>query len=292
MSEMSSQWPRDAVSANDHVVSRDEDEDFLTVSVRGSSGSDDWENDGFTIRASRAETARALLSEMFAAGRANLLFDERFNYCYPYEGESRLKSKYSVTALTSGPERPRYFTEGSTAEKDEDAGLSAAERGTALHKVIEMLDFREAYANRNDVAWFETWLAGLREREILTAAEFESIGAGTLRLFAGSELCRRAAAAEQCIKEAPFNMKMPHEGAEIVVQGVIDCLFKEPDGWVVVDYKSGRFSPCQPGEDARIRETYGGQIALYRRATQLIFGEAVKEALIYMTGAGVCVTME
>jgi ATP-dependent helicase/nuclease subunit A len=329
--EASDHWDNSG-SGGEPVVSRDEDEDFLHARKRAFAERYGLENvrDGVDFQAqtapdraepwtdedapgslaarggmdslaaapqgrpnSRAGAARALLREMFAAGRANPLFDARFDYCYPYESASRLKSKYSVTALASGSDDlPRYFTAGSAAESEEDAGLSAAERGTALHRVFELLDFSEAYARRDDAEWFETWLLGLREREILTAAEAESIGARPLRLFAGSELCRRAAAAELCIKEAPFNMKTEHEGAEIVVQGVIDCLFREADGWVVADYKSGRFAPGRMGEETRVREAYGGQIRLYRQAAERIFEEPVKETLVYMTGAGSCVVMD
>jgi ATP-dependent helicase/nuclease subunit A len=288
-------WSSDL--GNERVVLRDEDEDFLQAHRRANAGEAERDIvDSLPVATrghadSRADVARALLREMFVAGRANPRFDERFNYCYPFESESRLKSKYSVTALSNGT-APRYFTEGSADEADEDAGLTAAERGTALHRTLELLDISEAYARQDDVKWFETWLSGLRTSEILTAAETESVSVGLLRLFAGSELCRRVAAADLCIKEAPFNMKMQYEGAEVVVQGVIDCLFKEADGWVVADYKSGRFAPGRPGEEARIREAYGRQIELYRQAARHIFEEPVKEALIYMTGAGACIVIE
>ena len=29
-------------------------------------------------------------------------------------------------------------------------------------------------------------------------------------------------------------------GERILIQGVIDCLFREDDGWILVDYKSDR----------------------------------------------------
>jgi ATP-dependent helicase/nuclease subunit A len=132
------------------------------------------------------------------------------------------------------------------------------------------------------------YLKDLRTTGALTDAEADAVGAERLVRFADSDLCARAARAEFVMKEAPFNMHLPEEG--IIVQGVIDLLFREEGGLVVADYKSGHFEPDRPGEEARMRETYGGQIALYRRAAEQVFGEPVKEALLYMTRAGVCVT--
>ena len=226
---------------------------------------------------------------------------------YPYAAAAKLKAKYSVTELnkaagqeepvvftagkeepvvfTAEKEDPVFFTAGSAGESDEDAGLTAAERGTALHKALELLDFSEAYAHRDDKAWFEA---------------FED--ADTLYRFANSDLLARAAASGFLMKEAPFNMKMPYSetrrgknddneiSEEIVIQGVIDCLFEEGDGLVIADYKSGWFDVSDYENEAeRMRSVYGEQLRLYRRAVELIFGKSVKDCLIYMTGAGVTV---
>ncbi|MDR0876152.1 MAG: UvrD-helicase domain-containing protein, partial [Clostridiales Family XIII bacterium] len=187
---------------------------------------------------------------------------------------------------------PVFFFAGSAGETEEDAGLlgqdlTAAEKGTALHKALELLDFKEAYRRCDDLGFFETYLNGLRTIGALTDAEADAVGAERLARFAGSDLCARAARAEFIMKEAPFNMRLPEEG--IIVQGVIDLLFREEDGLVVADYKSGHFELGRPGEEERIRETYGGQLALYRRAAEQVFGESVKEALLYMTKSGICI---
>ena len=82
-------------------------------------------------------------------------------------------------------------------------------------------------------------------------------------------------------------MRLPEGG--IVVQGVMDLLFREEGGIVVADYKSSHFVAEKPGEEERIRQKYGEQISLYKQAANEIFDEPVKEALLYMTKAGVCV---
>jgi ATP-dependent helicase/nuclease subunit A len=243
---------------------------------------------------------------------------DRTGYVYPYADEAQLKVKYSVTELTrrdsesaetqgtqaTHTKRPPVFTTtqrdrppvfffaDSPGETEEDAGLAgqnltAAEKGTAFHKTLELLDFKEAYHHRRDAVFFEMYLNGLCTSGALTDAEANAVGAAALAKFAYGDLCARAARAEFIMKEAPFNMRLPEEG--IIVQGVIDLVFREEDGLVVADYKSGYFEPDRPGEEERMRETYGGQLALYRRAAEQIFVEPVKEALLYMTKSGVCV---
>ncbi|MCL2111656.1 MAG: helicase-exonuclease AddAB subunit AddA [Clostridiales bacterium] len=236
-------------------------------------------------------------------------------YVYPHAASAMLKSKYSVTELSTPahPQSPTFFMAGGSGETDEDAGLTAAEKGTAMHKALEALDYAEAYAHRDDRAWFEGFLAALVRSSSLNDVEAEAVGTDTLMLFAGSELIARAVAADFLMKEAPFNMKLPYGEAvggqgvrpaasetqelspavldeEIVVQGVMDCLFEEDDGLVVADYKTGWFDvSAYDSEAERIRSAYGAQLRLYRRAAELIFGKPVKESLIYMTRSGVTV---
>ena len=237
------------------------------------------------------------------------------------QGHANLCNHAGLLAARDGAP-PAFFVAGSRAEAEEDAGLTAAEKGTALHKALQLLDFGEAQAHSGDEAWFEEYLSGLQASGALSASEAESVGAGTLRRFARSRLAARAADSGFIMKEVPFNMKMPYSEAvmsaagpspcamperqknhpllpesgydeEIVVQGVIDCLFEEGEELVVVDYKSGWFDVRDyEAEAERVRAAYGSQLRLYGRAAGLIFDKPVKECLVYMTRAGVTVEIE
>ena len=214
-------------------------------------------------------------------------------YIYPYTDSAKLKSKYSVTELSKAPgdEQPVFFMAGGAAESDEDAGLTAAERGTALHKALELLDFSEAYKHRGDRSWFESFKESLVANGVLSGAEAEAADADILQRFANSDLLARAAASDFLMKEAPFNMKVPYwDAEEIVVQGVIDCLFTEGEGLVIADYKTGWFDVSDYDSEAeRIRTVYGEQLKLYRRAVELIFEKPVIECIVYMARVGVTV---
>ena len=65
-------------------------------------------------------------------------------------------------------------------------------------------------------------------------------------------------------------------GENVVVQGVIDCLFAEGDKLVVVDYKTDRGVTPE-----LLRERYRGQLSIYARAAAECFALPVKEVLLY-----------
>ena len=65
-------------------------------------------------------------------------------------------------------------------------------------------------------------------------------------------------------------------GEQILIQGVIDCLFREDDAWILVDYKSDRLETA----DA-FRRRYAVQLALYKRAVEQITHRPVEETYIY-----------
>ena len=80
---------------------------------------------------------------------------------------------------------------------------------------------------------------------------------------------------------------LPEGEKNILVQGIIDCLWQEADGqWVLVDYKSDRISS---GQNQLILERYGGQMRLYRYAVERILGQPVKEAYFYMVSNGMVI---
>ena len=89
-----------------------------------------------------------------------------------------------------------------------------------------------------------------------------------------SELWARGRAADQRLMEHPFMWRTP-EGT--LLEGVMDLAFREPAGWVIVDYKTA--------ETARIFErrlpVYQQQIAVYAQAWAAITGEPVVESHIW-----------
>lgn len=80
---------------------------------------------------------------------------------------------------------------------------------------------------------------------------------------------RRTDAADQAI-----------DGAVTVLEGVIDLAFREPDGWVIADYKTdvGTDPDFASREDA-----YRRQVDLYAEAWARLTGDIVKERVLFFT---------
>ena len=62
----------------------------------------------------------------------------------------------------------------------------------------------------------------------------------------------------------------------VLIQGIIDAYFEEPDGLVLMDYKTDRAD----NEEVLIRH-YREQLDYYGRALTQMTGKPVKERLIY-----------
>jgi ATP-dependent helicase/nuclease subunit A len=94
-----------------------------------------------------------------------------------------------------------------------------------------------------------------------------------------SALWHRALASGQCFTELPFELVLDEQApVPVLLRGQIDLVFREEDGWVVVDYKTDVWR----GGDAKgVPEAYANQVRLYARAVEKATGDRVKEAVIY-----------
>lgn len=73
-------------------------------------------------------------------------------------------------------------------------------------------------------------------------------------------------------KEKYFEVPFSCTEKNIVFRGVIDMIFKEPDGWVIVDYKTDDFE-----KDPKRKDEYEYQLKMYGKFWEEIAGEKVKE---------------
>jgi ATP-dependent helicase/nuclease subunit A len=219
----------------------------------------------------------------------------RLTYIYPYEADVHQKSKYSVSELNkdaySSDDPARLFLEGSEDEEREDDGtaITAAERGTALHKAFEKLDYAGALAHKDDVRYFDDYLDGLVQGGFFNAEQRASVSSETIMRYAQTPLFARAArsdAAGGMRRETPFNYRMEHEGRPVIVQGIIDCFFEEDGAYVLIDFKSGMSDRGDSASDAYFTKVYGRQIDIYRSALSDISEKPVKEAALYLMSSG------
>ncbi len=160
----------------------------------------------------------------------------------------------------------------------------AARRGTAYHRVLELLDFSRT-ETCTDV-----------ENQIKEMAELHRIGkeaAGLIRpypiwRFASSpigERMRRAQETERLHREQQFILGIPARemglaGSDelVLIQGIIDAYMEEDDGLVLLDYKTDRIAE---GQKEILAKRYKVQLDYYQRALEQMTKKNVKERYIY-----------
>lgn len=160
----------------------------------------------------------------------------------------------------------------------------AAKRGTAYHRILELLDFTAASTREDVKQQFHSLLAS----EKIFEASIKKVRQDIIWRFAVSPLGRRIAKAQKegrCHREQQFVMGIPAEeiGAGdskelVLIQGIIDAYLEEEDGLVLIDYKTDHILKGQ--EDVLIKR-YRSQIDYYQRALEQIVGKNVKERIIY-----------
>ena len=223
----------------------------------------------------RAKRLNELLEHAAAAEPADLFTQ------YAYQADLGVPSKVSVSALKqmNGPHvmQPQFLP-------GEHADISAAERGTLMHKVLQKIGLDEKSAD------------GVRRcvsdmvKEGIVADKMEAyVDADSIAAFLNGGLAARAREADRCCLEAPFCLSLSAKEAglsdskeSVVVQGVIDMCFVEDGEWVVVDYKTDRVDNVNLAEAA---EKYKVQLDLYAKALSSITSMDVKEKYVYFLAA-------
>jgi ATP-dependent helicase/nuclease subunit A len=232
----------------------------------------------------------------------------RLSWKYPHLSATNLRSKQSVSELKRMVEirdeassidilrrhqKPVYNRPQFMQSKE----LSPAERGTAMHTVMQHISFADGVPTEQDVAEL---LLNLVHKEILTEEQKRAISLENIVGFFQSDLGQRMARATSIQREIPFSMSVPlseisetGEGAPeetILVQGVIDCVFRDEFGIVLLDYKTDgihdRYKDGFAEAKPVLEERYRVQIELYTRALESIWKETVSEKYLYFFDGG------
>lgn len=219
---------------------------------------------------------------------------EQFSYRYPFEEEAHMKLKYTVSELKksaalSGNEVETGEIFIHEDEKivpvflKEEEHLTGASRGSAYHKLMELLDFTKEYDNET----LEEELKILENQGYLSSEMRTCIQRKDILKFLQSSSGRRMSAAAgrgRLYREQPFvfgiDAKEMYEKTNteelVLIQGILDVYFEEEDGLVVLDYKTDKVKT-----GTELVEKYQEQLELYGRALEQITLKPVKEKIIY-----------
>lgn len=203
---------------------------------------------------------------------------ENIAYEYPHAALARVPAKLAASDIAHTKTANRFVAVARPAFMSE-GGLTPAERGTAMHAFMQFANYAHAAtALPNEIR-------RLTDESFLSPEQAASLDIPRLSAFFKSDVYARMCRASRCLREYHFTFQKP--AAELddavtdplavtVIQGIADCVFEEPDGLVVVDYKTDRVQTA--GE---LTERYAPQLAIYRCALQTIFEKPVKECLLY-----------
>lgn len=270
----------------------------LTVSdvpwrVRVCSGSDIWMDWTTSVKSSGSESTYQELLQMSIPP----MLEHALNFSYPYAAACGAPSKITATQI-KGRELDREVLE-QAQEQEKRASLpwrvpafaaeeeiSGRERGTATHMAMQFARY-EACRTEGDL---NEELDRLVREEFLTPRQAKAVNRDQMLCFFQTELGRRLASGAPVLREFKFSLLENGEkwnssltGEKILVQGVVDCCLKEPDGLVVLDFKTDRI---RKGEEQAAAEKYTGQICTYAAALEKIFRKHVKRGLLYFFHTG------
>lgn len=187
----------------------------------------------------------------------------------------------------------------------EQRGLTPAERGTAYHTVMQHIPLEGPV----DLPELETTLERLARLAILSREQADAVELVKIAEFCRSELGRRLLHSSWKTREQPFSYTVPaHEAYQglayldaaaagltdggsgdftetVLIQGVIDCLFREEGRLILLDYKTD-YVPAHEGALEALAGKYRFQLELYSKALLDILGEPVSEVWLYFFDGG------
>lgn len=237
------------------------------------------------------EEYRGILSKQILKNwDTNMVYDSKlkeqietqFSFVYPFAVDPKTKQKVSVSEL-----KKRAYLEEDEIEEEEvipllpaflcgEEAFSGASRGTAYHKVLELLDFSKEY----DEATLKTAINQMVEANKLTAEMAACVNIKDIILFLKSTIGKRVRSASKnglFHAEQPFVLAEDREdGDALLIQGIIDVYFEEDGELVVLDYKTDKVWRA-----AELVDRYQVQLQYYAKALERVTGKRVKQRVIY-----------
>lgn len=227
-------------------------------------------------------------------------FDEINNilsYRYPLKKSTTIKSNISVSDLKRKNAEENYSVEEVYREKTiitprfikERNGLTAAEKGTAVHFVMKKIDFSKV----SSIEEIKEQLQELFENEFLLKEELDAINPYKILNFfrtnLGKKILEADKAGKKVYREIPFYTEISsleadktldnkYKDEKIRLQGIIDCFFEQNDELILLDYKTDYVSS---GNEEELKEKYKKQLDYYSDAIFNMTGKKVNQRYLY-----------
>jgi ATP-dependent helicase/nuclease subunit A len=217
---------------------------------------------------------------------------------YPWKELADMPSKVTATqmkgrqldeeAAEEAPKQPRPLEFRRPSFEQKGRVLTPAQRGSAIHALMERIDLKRA----DTVEGVKEEIARLVQGGWLMPEQGKVIDPKQVAKFWSSELGKEAAASQTLRREFKFSIlaqaekfyAQAPEGEKVLLQGVVDCCFETEEGFTVIDFKSD-YVPY--GQEQHHAEQYRGQIEVYARALEEIFGKKVQRCVVWFFSKGI-----
>ena len=242
------------------------------------------------------------------------LLKERFSYVYPDKYITELPEKTAVSGLYptvfDGNEEVSIFDIERERTQPREKGIlpsfvtgiekgTARKRGIATHLFMQFCDLERLVAEGEGAE-----LSRLVKEEFISERDGERVRMNEIRLFLKSELLQEMLSADRIWRELRFNVYLPakdftteeerkaaYENEEVLVQGVIDCIYTDTEGKLhLVDYKTDRLTKEELSDRELARERlnslHRGQLSYYAMAIERIFGKRPDTVRVYSLPLG------
>jgi ATP-dependent helicase/nuclease subunit A len=232
--------------------------------------------------------------------------NRQLSWSYHFKEAANHRSKQSVTELKrnhetrdeeSGTQIVRRFSKPilNRPRFMQEKKLTPAERGTAMHMVMQHIDLNQPVTE----ASLDMQLEKMVEKELLFPEQRDAVDKKWILAFFETDIGKRLLTAEKVSREVPFYLSLPSkevypdwqgENEPIFIQGVVDCIFQDEKGTVLLDFKTDGIHDRYKGgfEQAKpiLEERYRIQISLYAKAIEQVWKQPVEEKYLYFFDGG------
>lgn len=202
---------------------------------------------------------------------------ERLSYSYDGINLSNMPSKMTASGLDEHVLNKDFFATSRPAFMNE-AKMTPAERGTAMHQFMQFCNYENAREN------VEAEIERLKNNNFISAQQAESLNRYQLKRFFSGNIATRMFNSLNIYREFKISTFVPvkdvfpqtESDETVLIQGIADCVFEEKDGLVLVDYKTDRVET-----EEELLLMYEKQVAFYKTAVSRALKKPVKETLLY-----------
>ena len=211
----------------------------------------------------------------------DILKDFGFSYDYSL---SELQSKVSVSDISKKGDglktlrRPDFM--------QDDGHISASEKGTVIHSILQHADFRKLSEDASSE------IMRITEKGFITQSQRKIVDINLIKRFTDSELFKQIICSSYVQRERKFLMKISdldlpfeqlrkYDNTDSMIQGIIDLYFENKGGLVLVDYKTDNISDM-----SQLVSKYFIQLTLYKAALEKIEKMSVTQTVIFSLKLG------